>query len=375
MINNQRGSVIVMGLVFMIFMGIIVSGLTFATETNVKLMTKNKNALEAQYAAESGAVRAKSGILSGSSDWSWLNTSISVATDENKTYNVTIIPTIQDNASAEQNKTYTIISTGIVNGLRKAVTIKVSKSLFPYAVYNGGNKLTVNQGFHIIYNGQIDQEGMLSTQANINQINNNAHFPLIYKSMEIPKMPVDTNNGSYNKFPSLLTPLKSTLNLTKGTYYMPDGINNNGNSIIASGGGDVVIFAHGGGNLGGNSSTNPALLKTDATTTLTLITDQGFNINSNVNLIGNIKIFSHQGIQINSGTGTPPPTNYVQIMSDQDITINSNVVLNKAVVIAGQDLSINSGVVITGCIIAGRFLTLNGGTIYYDPNVLSNWGQ
>jgi hypothetical protein len=369
-IRNQQGSISVIGIIFMIFMLIIISGLAFATTTNVKLMTKNKDALEAQYAAEAGAIRAKSGILNSSKEWSWLNTARAVAIDTNKTYNVVITPTIANGVTADSNTTYTIKSTGIVGNSTKVVylTITPNKSDFPYALYNGGTSLKINSGFHIIYQNIQDTEGTLATKAT--SITNNAHFPVVTTTFTVPTITVSLNATTYQTgSTSLQSTLNQPLNATKGTYYAGNGMNmNSGSSISAAGGGDVIVFIKGGFNINGN-------LTTDSSTNLVIITDGSININSGT-LNGNVKIYAQGNINVNSsGTTGSLPSDYVLIMTNGSITLNSSVTLNKAVIIAQKDLTFNPGDNLTGAILVGGNVTLNGGTIYYDPNVLSNWGK
>ena len=70
--NNRQGSVTILAIGVMLFLGIILSGVMPMITQEVRSGTLNRDAVEAQYAAEAGLKRALTGLVVADKDWDWL---------------------------------------------------------------------------------------------------------------------------------------------------------------------------------------------------------------------------------------------------------------------------------------------------------------
>lgn len=198
--QNQRGSVTVLALVTMTFIGIILAGLLPMSSNELKIGTLNKDMIEAQYAAEAGAKRAIVEFNQGTPDLSWINGNIPFTDDvTKKRYNV-IIYLASDNtktpvpfSNLTSGNTYVIQSAGTVGKTTKnvSVTINVPSSdsggvFSKYTTYSKGT-LTVDNTPKIT--GDIGSG---------NSITVNSSTPLIYGTAYTPNVPV-FNQWSWNK--------------------------------------------------------------------------------------------------------------------------------------------------------------------------------
>lgn len=132
-VKNQRGSASVIALCLVLVLTIMSAGVAFMMNTEGKLATENKDLIEAKYAAEAGAKRA---IIefekindSQTPSWTWLGTDKPLVADTDKKYNVKIYNKSDTTfstpvtPSASSNGTYTIVSTGNVNGTSKRILL------------------------------------------------------------------------------------------------------------------------------------------------------------------------------------------------------------------------------------------------------------
>ena len=70
--NNRQGSVTILAIGVMLFLGIILSGVMPMITQEVRSGTLNRDAVEAQYAAEAGLKRALTGLVVADKDWDWV---------------------------------------------------------------------------------------------------------------------------------------------------------------------------------------------------------------------------------------------------------------------------------------------------------------
>lgn len=145
---NQRGSATVLGIGIMVILLIFIAGLMPMLANEVKLGTINRDAIEAQYAAEAGTKRAITEFDHSSPSWDWLNSDRPFVDDNTKKYNTIIYDksdptkkTITPNITS--NGTYIIRSIGTVGKAKRTVYTEVgvtvsSNSPFQYVGYAGG---------------------------------------------------------------------------------------------------------------------------------------------------------------------------------------------------------------------------------------------
>ncbi|HWR43659.1 hypothetical protein [Sporomusa sp.] len=229
----------------------------------------------------------------------------------------------------------------------------------PYAVYNQGNKLVIEPNFNI-------NNGTIVTNAKSNQVvdHNTRIDPLFYeKYLDLPPIPVSLNWKDYDKYSENNPPTQSGDFTLSGNYYDTGFSTNQDTTYYAKDGNHVVIFSKGQITLGGN-------ITTDKKTNFIIISDHGITVNGNAILTGNFQFYAKQPIIINGKIN-----GYSLLMSEQDITLNSGAQIIKGVAIAGGDFTMNDNTTITGSVTAGKKLTLGGGTLNYDANVITDWGK
>ena len=91
-IKSQRGSVTIMAIGVMMFLGIILSGVLPMITQEVRSGSVNRDAVEAQYAAEAGLKRAIAAMQAESTDWAWIvqGQTRNFTSEAGKTYKVTL---------------------------------------------------------------------------------------------------------------------------------------------------------------------------------------------------------------------------------------------------------------------------------------------
>ncbi|MDT8901887.1 hypothetical protein [Anaeroselena agilis] len=121
--TKQRGSVTVLAIVAMLFLGTIIAGLLPMLTIKHGAGNADRDTMAARYAAEAGLKRAYAAISDHSDQWNWLSTqalvqNIPLWDDSTTTYSVSISPASPALATGyvPSQGTYTITSTGMVNG-------------------------------------------------------------------------------------------------------------------------------------------------------------------------------------------------------------------------------------------------------------------
>ena len=127
---SNRGSVTILAIGIMAFLGIILAGVLPMITQEVRSGAINRDALEAQYAAEAGLKRAIAGLVAGDNNWAWVTEKQTVAytSESGKTYKVELLsdtPTSLTNGSAPSAGWYHLQSEGVVNNAKKTVRVKV----------------------------------------------------------------------------------------------------------------------------------------------------------------------------------------------------------------------------------------------------------
>lgn len=335
MLRSQNGSAALLGIIVMMFLAIVISGLLPWVTSLSQLAPKNKNALEAEFIAESGAKRAvnefKKAEQSKTPDWQWLNIDTPMTNDpqdQKKTYRVIIYayadpmktPVIP---SFDADNTYIVESTGSADGITKKVSVSI---LVKGGGSGGGNppKIPIKAGDAAIYaagslelvggatiNGaSIASGGKISTGNNLHIANPYDLYE--YHPLEFPVFEA----ADYNSYPSLNG--KST-NLNGGTYYIDGNWNINNNATIS---GDGIIFVDG-----------------------NVVFPQNVNFNGNVLLIS---------------TG------------DMNASNSNNVNFTSAVLVSYGDIHAKNSFNLKGAIMAAGDISLkNNANITYSSSVMS----
>ena len=186
-IHDNRGSVTMLAIGVMVFLGIILSGVMPMITQEVRMGTLNRDAVEAQYAAEAGAKRAVASLLALSTDWSWLNAEKNFTGENGKTYKVgfttstAVCKVTSDcasyitpsNGTAPTSGCYCLQSTGKVNGMTKTVAVatKISAASMPAALQSivfGNANIIMNNSAKIY--GSAGTNGYISMTSSGNEI-------------------------------------------------------------------------------------------------------------------------------------------------------------------------------------------------------------
>ncbi|MDR7866014.1 MAG: hypothetical protein RIN56_04300 [Sporomusaceae bacterium] len=400
-IDRQQGSATILAVVAMIFLTIVIAGLLPMITQELRSAGSDRDVLETRYVAEAGVKRALVHLQRDSDQWDWIEQN-GVANwrpfagdgTGTKAYTVRLVPNIELTQPKPKKKTtYQIYSTGKVGTITYTAfdtfttpqgssdwgggdinpnppnpppplsnEIIDTMQTSGYVSYNIGSSLTINNNVTIT-------GGTLGTSAT--DITNQSSAPIQTGiNLTVPPIPISLAPTTYSSSTPLSGAPPSGTTALAGTYYVSGGLNTNSNSILSATGGtsgDVTIFANGPINIGDDVVTN-------ASTNLTLASSSSININSNVDLVGNIQLYAKEDLIINSNsdlTGADLQlTGYGLFMAGRDIYINSNVNLNKAVLIAGRDLYINANSTVVGQIIAGRNIILNSNCTIIMADVL-----
>ena len=131
---SNRGSVTILAIGVMMFLGIILSGVLPMITQEVRSGTVNRDVIEAQYAAEAGLKRAAAALATEDTNWAWITTAQTVpfTSEAGKTYKVSL------QADSPQTLTdgvkpvagwYYLQSEGRVNNALKKLMVKVQLTI------------------------------------------------------------------------------------------------------------------------------------------------------------------------------------------------------------------------------------------------------
>ena len=333
---NHRGSVTIMAIGVMMFLGIILSGVLPMITQEVRSGVMNRDVVEAQYAAEAGAKRALVEFekinKSLTPDWTWMNLSRPfIANAAEKSYHV--ITYLQSDLSKQHvtpvtnaSNTYVVQSTGRVNGAEKQVNVVVTVTagvssppvspVFPAdtAIYAGGNVDFNNNG--VVNNASTVAGGNNADAYNLGGTNaGNPYQKIQYKTLTLPQY-------SASSFPSAKS-IPAGSNPDLNGQYVVNGNWNIGNNTNFSG--DATIFVTG-----------------------NIVLPQNFNFNGKFLIIaaGNI---------------------------DGDNSNNNN--FGKAILLAYGNIAFKNNLNLNGTMMAGGNVTLkNNANVNYDSTMALHFG-
>ena len=127
--RNNKGSVTILAIGIMAFLGIILSGVLPMITQEVRIGTMNRDVVEAQYAAESGLKRAIAGLEAGSTSWAWIGQTRQFTGEAGKNYTVSVqntSPNTLTEGTAPASGLYYLQAVGRVGNANKTVSVKVN---------------------------------------------------------------------------------------------------------------------------------------------------------------------------------------------------------------------------------------------------------
>ncbi len=183
---ENRGSVTIMAIGVMMFLGIILSGVLPMITQEVRSGTMNRDVVEAQYAAEAGLKRAIAAMQAGDTTWNWLGAARSFTGAAGKNYTVNFVTTgvckvdpartpykaAPANGTPPASGWYCLQSVGTVNGATKTISVAVEYTgagltgVFANGVFGSG---PVNMNSSTILLGSLrTNSGFTGYKATIN---------------------------------------------------------------------------------------------------------------------------------------------------------------------------------------------------------------
>ncbi len=321
-----------MAFVFMLFLGIAIAGVMPMMIAELGHAQIQRNAVEAQFAAEAGLKRAVAAFVSNDTTWTWLNTASNLTNEAGvvKTYRVTSKPVI-NTGSPPPFGTYQLTSVGQVKGNSHTATVRIVRGIggpFSHAIFSQQDLVVENNGIvngsvgsneDIIANNNADISGdavahqTITLGVNVSPENVLANQPLV----ELPTFAA-ANFAAATPLTSLTTN-RQVKNITGGVYKVTgDFTMANLSQLNVSG--NVTVYISGNLDLSNNSDITIA---SDSTLT--------FLVEGSATLINN---------------------------SDQ----------NKLLLIAKQDVDIYNNADLTGAAISleGNLTLHNNGEVTYD---------
>lgn len=176
--NNNRGSVTLMAIGVMMFLGIILSGVLPMITQEVRSGIVNRDIVEAQYAAEAGLKRTIAAMQSGDINWDWLGAPRNLTSAAGKTYSVSFVTSgvckagrtyqaAPATGSGPSSGWYCLQSVGNVNGATKTVSVAVELATMP-AVLSGGifGSASIKMDNNSRVNGPAGTNGSITMDGN-----------------------------------------------------------------------------------------------------------------------------------------------------------------------------------------------------------------
>lgn len=304
---NNRGSVTVMAIGIMVFLGIILAGVLPMITQEVRSGTMNRDVIEAQYAAEAGAKRAIVNFSLKSTDWSWVGTKRNLATDATKTYLVTTSPAVVNGSQAAANS-YTITSVGQVGSATKTVTVTLASGatqapVLPLVaadagIYAGGNIEFKNKG--VVNNASTAAGGNNSDSYNMGGLYQKVQYSTLtmpdYLASSFPgaqSIPGGSNknlsgqyiiNGNWSMANNTSITGDATIYVT-GNIVLPQNFNFNGQFLIIAA-----------GNIDGGNSNNNNFSKSILIAYGNIDFKNGLNLNGSMMAAGNVSLNNNANI-------------------------------------------------------------------------------
>jgi len=353
-INMNRGSVTIMAIGVMMFLGIILSGVLPMITQEVRSGTMNRDVVEAQYAAEAGLKRAIAAMQAGDTTWNWLGAARGFTGAAGKSYTVNFVTSgvcktgrtyqaAPADGTAPASGWYCLQSVGAVNGATKTVSVAVELATMP-AVFSSG--IFGSASIRMDSNSQVI--GPAGTNGSIT-MNNNATITGLATavtgiSATTSQIPLDNRNTGAAALPvptfsiAFTAPTAPTAPTIQSSSAWPLGtwqVNNTSSPLVtgsysanqpglSSGQSTIAVRENStiyvnGGNLGMDKSTwttgnNTTIYVTNGNMSLTsnsritsgtnstYYVNGGIYVDEAMSLGANSTVYSKQGMQLNSNT-------------------------------------------------------------------------
>ena len=355
-LNNQRGSVLIMGLLVLVVLGGMLAAASPMIVNEVKLNMVNRDMIDAQFTAEAGAKVGIAAVYAKktSSELGWLGTPQNLTdSDSTRKYTVVISPAI-DVTGPISGTTYTISSTGFIGGTtQKTVIVKVT------ADGGAGNVFTKYSSFS---NGKLDINGTVNI---IGDLASNSSIDLhwskltftddVYGPTGSVKYKGKTCGGtpscevSYDVLPSPETLDVASLIPTMPTFLMT-GTNLTSTWTSGQWGEHSYTLTASNYYSSGSYDLNGHNYNIPTGTTTTIYINGKLNIMKNYRITGggNLIIYAKDGVQLSGG--------YIDVGSSGTVSIYTPVAIeiNKDSYINGQTVTV---------LAQKSTSTMNGGSI------------
>lgn len=376
-IKSQRGSVTIMAIGVMLFLGIILSGVLPMITQEVRSGSVNRDVVEAQYAAEAGLKRAIAAMQAGDTTWNWLGVARGFTGAAGKTYTVSFASTgvckigrtylaAPADGTAPASGWYCLQSVGSVNGATKTVSVAVELATMPAVLSSGifgSASIRMDSNSQVIgpagTNGSITMNnnatitglatavtGISATTTQIPTANQN----IVASSLPVPTFSIAFTAPTAPAAPAVLSssawPLgswkvnNSASPLASGRYTASSGLSSDQSTIVTQG--NTTIYVNNGGFRmdkstwttgnntiidvlgGGMSLTSNA--KISSGTNSTYYIRDGLYVDDLLSLGANSVVRTGQGIQLNSQTTLSMPGAATIYMTNGNLIVGSKSV-------------------------------------------------
>lgn len=393
-LGNRQGSVTILAIGVMVFLGILLSGVLPMITQEVRSGTMNRDVIEAQYAAEAGIKRVIVALEEKQTDWNdWIGKEKNFA-DKEKTYNVnSLTSVIKPSGNCKVGETYKTLptdGTAAVAGwycLSSEGNVKDAKKTVYFAYnYTGGTGGT----------GGIGETVWTPPPATDADYQNTIKFAALADGALTAWSDTGTSNADYGPSYGLGSTknlgsnvqVAATGNVTgvdlkllEATFFKRSNYEPLQENQVPLNFWDTSLFRAGKFYVNGNLQFNMN------TPLVTQNSEQAFyyvkgNVNISAPLNGNFVIIAEGDIQLNAKC-----SGFIQLYSKQDMKIFNSVdgygvfmslkdltvtqgTYNKAFMFGDNKVTL-SGAIITGAVYSRGPLTLNGGSfVTYDASAI-----
>ena len=365
--NKKRGSILVIVMVIVVTVTLLVAALLRLGSFSQIETIKQLHTTQAHWIAEAGLEKALSMVMSSGDDAIQFRANLPWNTSEPLGAGIYTASVTEGHPG-----NYTIISTGTVQNADIAVSLdlEAKTGLPPYAIMNlGTNKCVIKNS-----SGSINYEILVEAELEI-QKNKPGNLPGIIDAGEITGGidPTQLNTGDLpapDPVPMLVTTDYDTWLGTAGSQIVS-------NQVLSTFSGDTT-YVNGTATITGNIPDGHIIVATETITLNKVNIGQGATIVSGTTIDAvknsfdqNTTLFSKAGITVgnNNTFGNP----FVSLLSQGDITIESNFKNFQGILFADGKITFESGVQsLRGTIVAkGGFELLANSTLAYDPDVFS----
>lgn len=359
LLRETRGSVTIMAIGVMMFLGIILSGVLPMITQEVRSGTMNRDVVEAQYAAEAGLKRTIAAMQAGDTTWSWLGAARSFTGAAGKTYTVNFVTSgvcktgrTYQAAPATGNPPasgwYCLQSVGTVNGATKTVSVAVElqQGGLSAALTNGvfgSSSITMNRNARV--NGSVSTNGTL-TMWGSSWISENATYQSIVPNTS-QVGGVATPNSDPLGVPTFSTSFTVPSSSGASAWTLGNSIYSK-SGLAVSTGRYLLASSFEMGNSDITSAANTSLFFNGMTMNSGSRVTQGDNamlvINGDLALNGARLVFLGAGSLYVTGNFTLNSNSVLTIGGNTKIYVSGNVALNNSQIVTGSnaDLLIKS---------------------------------